>query len=120
MQLTDKTVLVVGASSGIGRCVALQLGAMGNRVVVVARRKNLLEGLAGEVQAAGGVCVPMEADALKPEDMEQAAKHIIHGIEKEKRDYLFPLPMRWLIRLGRVLPKPVVGLLASRTMADEY
>jgi len=45
--IAGKTALVTGASSGIGRAVALSLLREGARVAVAARRKNLLEELAG-------------------------------------------------------------------------
>ncbi len=50
MQLSGKTVLVVGASSGIGRQVVLALSHRGNNLVITARRKNLLDALAAEVR----------------------------------------------------------------------
>ena len=49
MRLQDKTVLVAGASSGIGRSLALELARRNNRVVVTARRKDRLEELVAEI-----------------------------------------------------------------------
>ena len=254
MILRNKTILIVGASSGIGRAVALQLGKQGNQVIVTARRRSLLDTLASEITEAGGVCLALAADALHVEQMQEvvektverfgdihaallnvgdgpsfdmadvtaaavtqnmrinydtlvnsmlplveqmkkqkhgliahtnslagfiglpqqgpysaakaagrtlmdtcrielapwhikfvsvypgfvatervsqdgipapmeisedaAARHILYAMEKEKRDYLFPFPMRWLIRLARILPKPVVGFLTSKMMTD--
>lgn len=51
---TANTVLVTGASSGIGRSAALRFAAAGWQVVATARRKDLLDGLAGEMVACGG------------------------------------------------------------------
>jgi 3-oxoacyl-[acyl-carrier protein] reductase len=55
LQLEGKTALVTGASIGIGRGIALALAREGARLAIVARRAKLLEELAGEVVAAGGV-----------------------------------------------------------------
>lgn len=254
MKLFDKTVLVTGASSGIGRAVALTLGKRGNLLIVTARRKDLLDSLAKEITEAGGQCFAISADALNEQEAsdvidraieafgtidaallnvghgpplslsdapaititdnmrlnydtlvnfltpliahmkaqqngliahtnslagflglprqgpysasksacrilmdacrielasdnirfvsvhpgfvstervaddgipapleiseQAAAEHIIWAMEKEKRDYLFPSPMRWLIRLGRVLPKPIVGFITGKMMDD--
>jgi 3-oxoacyl-[acyl-carrier protein] reductase len=52
LQLSNKTALVTGASRGIGRAIALGLAREGAKLVVTARRKNLLEELAGEIVAA--------------------------------------------------------------------
>jgi short-subunit dehydrogenase len=46
--------LVTGASSGIGRGLALALGQRGTHVVAVARRQERLESLVREIEAAGG------------------------------------------------------------------
>ena len=54
--------MVTGASSGIGRAVAVALGARGCRVALVARRRDALEAVAGEVEAAGGEGIPVPAD----------------------------------------------------------
>ncbi|MFZ1104551.1 MAG: SDR family oxidoreductase [Hyphomicrobiaceae bacterium] len=55
LQLKNKAALVTGASVGIGRGIALALAREGVRVAVAARRGDLLETLAGEIAAAGGV-----------------------------------------------------------------
>ncbi|MCM1352035.1 MAG: SDR family NAD(P)-dependent oxidoreductase, partial [Alistipes senegalensis] len=51
--------LVTGAGSGIGRCYALRLAALGYRVVLVGERIERLEAVKSEIEAAGGVEVRM-------------------------------------------------------------
>src|SRR3954470_620663 len=61
--LRDAPVLLTGASSGIGRELALVLAARGARLAVSARRRERLEALADEVAARGGARpVVVEAD----------------------------------------------------------
>ncbi|HEV8585993.1 MAG TPA: SDR family NAD(P)-dependent oxidoreductase [Methylomirabilota bacterium] len=51
LELTDKVVLVTGASRGIGRSIALEMADEGARVVAVARDKAALDKLVGELRA---------------------------------------------------------------------
>ena len=53
LQLDGRTALVTGASAGLGRGIARALAAEGVRLAVVARREELLETLAAEIEAAG-------------------------------------------------------------------
>ncbi len=54
--LKGKVAIVTGASSGIGRGLALGLGAAGMSLILTARRAPQLEALAGELGSA--ICVP--------------------------------------------------------------
>jgi short-subunit dehydrogenase len=65
--LSGRTVLVTGASSGIGRAVALKIGAAGGRAVVVARSLDKLRELQAEIERAGGHADPYEADLSSKE-----------------------------------------------------
>ncbi|EFC80485.1 SDR family NAD(P)-dependent oxidoreductase [Parafrankia sp. EUN1f] len=51
--LSGRRILVVGASSGIGRAVAMPAAAAGARIAVVGRRESLLNDLVKE--AGGGI-----------------------------------------------------------------
>ena len=53
MELAGRTVLVTGASSGIGEACARRFAAMGCRLVVAARRGDRVERLAGALRATG-------------------------------------------------------------------
>lgn len=64
MHISGKTILIVGASSGIGAEVARQLAPGGNRLVIVARRTAELAAVAEAVRDAGSECLAITADAL--------------------------------------------------------
>ncbi len=52
--LSQQVVVITGASSGIGRETAIQLGRRGARVVLAARNERALQGAVAEVEQAGG------------------------------------------------------------------
>jgi NADP-dependent 3-hydroxy acid dehydrogenase YdfG len=62
-QLSGKTAIITGASSGIGRATALTLAQSGAAVVVQARRKDLLDHLASEIASRGGEALAVVGDA---------------------------------------------------------
>lgn len=68
MRLEGQTALVTGASSGIGTELARQLGAMGAKLVITARRKDRLEKLAEEIQTDHHVEVVVIATDLSEPD----------------------------------------------------
>jgi len=62
----DKVAIVTGASSGIGRATALALARRGAHVALAARRVNMLEEVAAEVQAYGGQALVLPTDISDP------------------------------------------------------
>lgn len=70
--LTGKTALVTGASSGLGRRFAQVLAANGARVALAARRVERLEALAAEIGDAGGKAVPVALDVTDREAISAA------------------------------------------------
>ncbi len=58
----DKIAIITGASSGIGAATARKLAAQGLRVILVARRQDRLEQLAGEIRLSGGQAEILVAD----------------------------------------------------------
>jgi NAD(P)-dependent dehydrogenase (short-subunit alcohol dehydrogenase family) len=60
--LSGNVAFVTGASSGLGYRFATTLAACGAKVAAASRRVDRLEGLADEIRAAGGSCLPIALD----------------------------------------------------------
>jgi 3-oxoacyl-[acyl-carrier protein] reductase len=74
LELAGRRALVTGASSGIGRGIALALAREGARLAVTARREAALTELADEIEASGGTRpTVIVADFLSPGAPEQIA-----------------------------------------------
>ncbi|MCX5997967.1 MAG: SDR family NAD(P)-dependent oxidoreductase [Chloroflexi bacterium] len=77
MDLKDTVILITGASSGIGKAVALALSHGHNRIVITARRKELLSDVAATIQKNGSEALAINGDAL---DAEQAASIVQQAV----------------------------------------
>jgi short-subunit dehydrogenase len=69
--IKSRTYVLVGASSGFGRGVALELAANGANVVLAARRADLLEEVAEEARSKGGTVLVVPMDISKTEDVQK-------------------------------------------------
>ena len=66
MRLAGKTIIITGASSGIGHAAAKILAAEGARLVIGARRQDRLDALAEEISARGGQVAVCAGDVTDP------------------------------------------------------
>ena len=64
-EMSYRTALVTGATSGLGRGLALWLAKRGLRVFAAGRRVSQLQALAAEAQAAGATVEPVELDVTQ-------------------------------------------------------
>jgi short-subunit dehydrogenase len=65
-----RTFVIIGASSGFGKGLALRLAQHGANVVLAARRTNLLNELAAQVKSLGGEPLVVSTDVSNPENVE--------------------------------------------------
>jgi short-subunit dehydrogenase len=75
-QLHSARVLITGASSGIGRALALRLAHHQARLLLTARRADRLEQLAREVQVAGGSADVLAGDITDSEHRRQLVDRV--------------------------------------------
>lgn len=74
-----KTVVVTGASSGIGRATALAFGAAGARVALVARRPLLLEEVRHDIERQGGSALVLPCDVTS----EMSVRSVLDAAEQQ-------------------------------------
>jgi thioester reductase-like protein len=79
--IKGKTVMITGASSGIGRATALRVGAAGGRVLLVARGAEALEQTKQQIEDLGGIAFVHRCDLADMSDIERMAKEVLqeHG-----------------------------------------
>jgi NAD(P)-dependent dehydrogenase (short-subunit alcohol dehydrogenase family) len=70
--LADKTIVVTGGGTGLGRSMALRCAALGARVALFGRRPEPLESTAGEIRAQGGTAAAVPCDVRDPEAVARA------------------------------------------------
>ncbi len=80
-RVDGKVVLITGASSGIGRSLALQLAAEGATTLLVARSEDKLQEVADAITATGGRAEVHPCDVSDPEAIDQLVDQVlrVHG-----------------------------------------
>ncbi|HEX8565089.1 MAG TPA: glucose 1-dehydrogenase [Pyrinomonadaceae bacterium] len=70
-ELKEKTAIVTGATSGIGRAVALKFAAEGARIAAVGRNRENLDALQNEIEQTGGIVKTIRADVTNESDAQK-------------------------------------------------
>jgi short-subunit dehydrogenase len=79
----SKSILITGASSGIGEELALQLAAAGAQLTLTARRRELLDALAQKISAVGHPApLVVPADVTRAGDLEHAVAESLRAHHK--------------------------------------
>ncbi|MEV6281256.1 SDR family NAD(P)-dependent oxidoreductase [Kribbella sp. NPDC051770] len=83
MRLADKTALVTGATSNIGRAIAVAYGAEGAHVVVTGRNAERGEAVVAEIRAAGGkadfVAADLDGSPAAAQQLAEQATAVLGG-----------------------------------------
>ncbi len=78
-QFTDRIILVTGATAGIGRALALELGKRGATVILLGRNESELDAVYDAIMDAGGptpAIVPCDLATLTSDQAEALAEHL--------------------------------------------
>ncbi len=75
-KISGKTIVVTGASAGLGRAIVREFAKHGVRLGLIARGREGLEGTRKEVEKMGSKALAVEADVSDAQQMETAARQI--------------------------------------------
>jgi NAD(P)-dependent dehydrogenase (short-subunit alcohol dehydrogenase family) len=81
-RFTGKVVVVTGASSGIGRAVALRLGSEGGAVACLDINAEAAEKTAGQIAESGGKAVALKVDVSDPASVKTAVDQAVTELGK--------------------------------------
>src|SRR2546428_1637428 len=77
--ITDKVVVITGASSGIGESTAKLLAQRGAKVVLGARRSNRIDAVVQEISGSGGKAIGFATDVTKRAEVEALIQEAVDG-----------------------------------------
>lgn len=75
--IMDRVTFLTGASSGLGRGLAPRIAEEGHAVALIARRADLLEDLAREIEAKGGRALPISCDVCDKDAVQAAVTQTV-------------------------------------------
>jgi NAD(P)-dependent dehydrogenase (short-subunit alcohol dehydrogenase family) len=70
----SRTIVLTGASAGVGRATAREFGRRGDRVALLARNREALEAAAEEIRSEGGAALAIPTDVAHADEIEAAAE----------------------------------------------
>src|SRR3979490_3421110 len=74
-----QTVVVPGGGSGIGRCTAHEIAALGAHVVITGRKPDKLATVKDEIEASGGACATHTIDIREEAQVKEAVARVVAG-----------------------------------------
>ena len=81
MDFKNKTVLITGASSGIGKQTAVEFAKLGANIILVARRKEKLDALANELEKFNVITFVCQCDVSNKEQVKEMSKTVLEKFD---------------------------------------
>ncbi len=100
-----QNIIVTGGGSGIGRCTAHELAALGARVVLIGRKQEKLDAVAAEIAEDGGQALGFSCDIRDEEAVKATvgdvykAVDVVHGLVNNAGGQ-FPSPLALISQKG--------------------
>jgi short-subunit dehydrogenase len=79
--VSDRVVMITGASSGIGKAAAIELGQAGGTILLVSRTREKLDDVRREIEQVGGDAFVHPCDLADTDDLDRMAAEVLeqHG-----------------------------------------
>ena len=78
LSFTNKVILVIGGTSGIGKSTAIAFAGSGGKVVITGRREKEGADVVAEIEKRGGTAKFVRADVSKDEDVEKTIDFVLY------------------------------------------
>ena len=79
--VSGRAVMITGASSGIGKAAALEIGEAGGTMLLVARRRDQLQEVADEIESLGGTAYVHPCDLTNTDDIDRMCTEVLEQHE---------------------------------------
>jgi short-subunit dehydrogenase len=79
--VSGRAVMITGASSGIGKAAALEIGEAGGTMLLVARRRDQLQEVADEIESLNGTAYVHPCDLTDPDDIDRMCAEVLEQHE---------------------------------------
>jgi NADP-dependent 3-hydroxy acid dehydrogenase YdfG len=80
--VADKSILITGGTTGIGRATAILLASQGAKVLIFGRHQNDLDEAMKDIREAGGAVLGLTADVSDPEDIQRVFQEFDAQMDK--------------------------------------
>jgi NADP-dependent 3-hydroxy acid dehydrogenase YdfG len=80
--VADKSILITGGTTGIGRATAILLAAQGAKVMIFGRHRDDLDEAMKDIREAGGEVLGLTADVSDPEDIQRVFREFDQQLDR--------------------------------------
>src|SRR5829696_8622883 len=80
--VTDKSILITGGTTGIGRAIAILLASQGARVMIFGRHEQELNDAMNDIRQAGGDVLGLTADVTNPAEIQRVFQQFDQQMDK--------------------------------------
>jgi len=80
--LDNKTIIITGGGTGLGKSMALRFGELGANLVITSRKQEILDSTAIELRETGAEVLPIACDVRKPNEVQNVVDRTIEKFLK--------------------------------------